>query len=313
MTGRGSFNALRLSCGLASIAIIFQILLGALVRLTGSGLACPDWPLCYGLWFPTETALAGIQSVDYSFGQVMLEWGHRLNAAAVVSPLIVTIFLFAWRERGVSPITAQLSIATLVVLALQGAAGGLTVFDQNSAWSVATHLGLALLLLSLVISMFRMREMSKFNWKTRTHQNSCQIISLLIGLVVATMVSGAVMAKVGATFSCAGWPLCNGQLIPNVGDSGVVFHLIHRFLALMTLIGVLLFACWMHTLRHLAVLVILQILVGAGIAMIYAGNSVTLHIAIGVLHQFFAVMVFAALVWLFWTPVPASSVGCSTK
>ena len=36
-----------------TIAIVFQIILGAIVRITESGLACPDWPLCYGLWFPT--------------------------------------------------------------------------------------------------------------------------------------------------------------------------------------------------------------------------------------------------------------------
>ncbi len=313
MTGRGSFNALRLSSGLASIAIIFQILLGALVRLTDSGLACPDWPLCYGLWFPTETALAGIPAVNYSFGQVMLEWGHRLNAAVVVSPLIVAVFLFAWRERDVSPMTGKLGIAALVILVLQGAAGGLTVFDRNSPWSVAIHLGLALVLLSLIISIARMNAVSNFNWKTHSRRNRCRVISMLAGLVLATMLSGAIVAKVGATASCAGWPLCNGQLVPNLSDSLVLLHFMHRVLALTTLIGIVSYACWMQSLRHLAALVILQVVVGAGVTTIYAGNSFTLQIAIGVFHQFFAVIVFATLVWLIWTPAPASADRCSPK
>ena len=313
MTGRGSFNALRFSSGLASIAIIFQILLGALVRLTESGLSCPDWPLCYGLWFPTEMALAGMPAVDYSFGQVMLEWGHRLNAAVVVFPLIVAVFLFAWRERDVSPLIGKLGIAALVILALQGAVGGLTVFDRNSPWSVAIHLGLALVLLSLVISIARMNAVSNFNWKAHSRRNSCQVISMLAGLVVATMVSGVIVAKAGATVSCVGWPLCNGQLVPNLNDSRVVLHVMHRLLALTTLIGILSYACWKWSLRHLAALVILQVVVGAGVTTVYAGNSFALQIGIGVLHQFFAVIIFATLVWLFWTPAPASADRCGPK
>ena len=36
------------------ILIVLQISLGASIRLTGSGLSCPDWPLCYGLWIPLK-------------------------------------------------------------------------------------------------------------------------------------------------------------------------------------------------------------------------------------------------------------------
>ncbi|HEX9648016.1 MAG TPA: COX15/CtaA family protein, partial [Alphaproteobacteria bacterium] len=75
--------------------VFVQIVLGAVVRLTNSGLSCPDWPLCYGLWLPTPAKLAAIPGVDYSFGQVMAEWTHRLNAAAVVTPLVVVLVALA--------------------------------------------------------------------------------------------------------------------------------------------------------------------------------------------------------------------------
>ena len=51
----------------ATIAATFiLIVLGAVVRSTGSGLACPDWPRCYGLWLPTPDSLAGLGTVDYT-------------------------------------------------------------------------------------------------------------------------------------------------------------------------------------------------------------------------------------------------------
>ena len=37
--------------GFLVLTIITQIILGAWVRLTGSGMSCPDWPLCYGFFF----------------------------------------------------------------------------------------------------------------------------------------------------------------------------------------------------------------------------------------------------------------------
>lgn len=39
--------------GMLVLTIITQIILGAWVRLTGSGMSCPDWPLCYGFFFPS--------------------------------------------------------------------------------------------------------------------------------------------------------------------------------------------------------------------------------------------------------------------
>ena len=73
------------------ILIVLQISLGASIRLTGSGLSCPDWPLCYGLWIPLKSKLLLISDLNYEYYQVMLEWLHRLNAALLIVP--VTLFV----------------------------------------------------------------------------------------------------------------------------------------------------------------------------------------------------------------------------
>ena len=59
------------------------IVLGALVRTTNSGLSCPDWPTCYGHWVPLPSDLAAVPNLGYTYGQVMLEWVHRLIAGRI--------------------------------------------------------------------------------------------------------------------------------------------------------------------------------------------------------------------------------------
>ena len=75
------------------LAIVIQILLGAWVRLTGSGLSCPDWPLCYGFFFPTYNKINELGIIEYSYFQVFLEWIHRANAAFIIGPLSIILFL----------------------------------------------------------------------------------------------------------------------------------------------------------------------------------------------------------------------------
>ena len=131
-------TALRKVAALTATAIFVQILLGALTRLTDSGLSCPDWPLCYGLWFPSPAELTALE-VDYTFGQVMLEWTHRFNAAVLVGPLTLALLVMAWRKRCEVPTIFKVMVVAAVLLLIQAGLGGFTVLDRNSPWSVAVH------------------------------------------------------------------------------------------------------------------------------------------------------------------------------
>ena len=94
-------TALRWTTGAALILTYGLIVLGAWVRATGSGLACPDWPTCYGHWVPLPGEIP--PDVGYSYLQVMLEWVHRLIAGVILGPLILLIGFLAWRARGANP------------------------------------------------------------------------------------------------------------------------------------------------------------------------------------------------------------------
>ena len=95
MNNKENLISIRIIGLILLLSIFLQIILGAWVRLTGSGMSCPDWPLCYGYIFPTPNKIANIANIEYSYFQIFLEWIHRANAALVIGPicLILSIYL----------------------------------------------------------------------------------------------------------------------------------------------------------------------------------------------------------------------------
>ena len=128
------------------VLIFMQILLGAWVRLTGSGMSCPDWPLCYGMLIPLPEKVMVIENLQYTYYQVFLEWIHRANAAFLIGPLSIALFLIVLLKKRKITCPPKLAYILLILLLIQGLLGGLTVFKSNIPWSVAIHLVCAFLL-----------------------------------------------------------------------------------------------------------------------------------------------------------------------
>src|SRR5436309_68870 len=116
----------------AVVATYILIILGGLVRATGAGLACPDWPLCHGRLIPPLDPL------------VLVEWSHRF-VASIVGILTLAVAVAAWRLRKAGqPGLAGLSSLALVLVIVQIGLGGLTVRHELTAWLVVAHLGTAM-------------------------------------------------------------------------------------------------------------------------------------------------------------------------
>ena len=104
-----------------------------------AGLACPDWPLCYG------TLLPGRQMNV----QVFLEWFHRLDAFIVgVALLVMATTSFVWRR--LLPMAPWICFALVGLVALRGGLGALTVLQLLPSGIVTAHLALALTLVVLM-------------------------------------------------------------------------------------------------------------------------------------------------------------------
>ena len=117
-------SALRRATGLALVLTYALIVLGAWVRATGSGLACPDWPTCYGHLLPLPGEIPS--GAGYAYHQVMLEWAHRLLAGAILGPLILLIGWLAWRARRENPRLPAYASALITLLLIQAGLGGVS-------------------------------------------------------------------------------------------------------------------------------------------------------------------------------------------
>lgn len=277
------------------------IVLGALVRSTNSGLSCPDWPTCYGYWLLTPSEFAALPDTGYTYGQVMLEWVHRLIAGVFLGPLVlVLVGLIVWRRRERPGLLAAAGVLVGLLL-VQKLLGGVTVLDRNSPWSVALHLGNAMLVLATILwILVRAGAVPRGAAPPAlaTLAAGCWI------LVIGAIVSAAIVAKSGAALACSTWPLCDGALIPDLADPLIRANFTHRLLAGLAALALLLLA-WRARrgdvpaadarLATLAAgLVLVEVLVGA---VTVWGEIET---SLAVLHQALGVLVFAKLTLLWW-------------
>jgi len=196
------------------------IILGAIVRITGSGLGCGEhWPLCNGKLLPP---------LDLP---TMIEYGHRL-AAAAVSVLVTALAVYAWwlrretgNEKRETPGVAAYMALTLLVL--QVGLGAVTVKLSLPPWTVILHLGTAMLLLATLIVAAKLTPGASPGIP-RTPRSRAGSVALVLGF--ATVLFGALTANLGAASACLGFPLCNGQVVP-AGNYLQHIHWTHRLLA----------------------------------------------------------------------------------
>jgi heme A synthase len=129
--------------------------LGAWVKDNGAGLACPDWPQCYGEWLPPFPSqengrLYEGEPVGFTQAQVLYEWGHR----AVVSILLVPLAAFAvlaLRSRDADPLLRRLPAVALALYFAQAGLGAVTVVTGNPPWATTAHLLLATVFLTTLV------------------------------------------------------------------------------------------------------------------------------------------------------------------
>ena len=274
-----------------------QIVFGAIVRITGSGMACGDhWPDCYGSFTPAPNA-----------PNLLVEISHRYGAAAL-SLAIFALAIAAWRnrrEQGVSGRGGVLRPSLLAIFLVIAAAlfGAVTVKMELNPVVVATHLAIAMSLLAvLVVVLVRAGGLGAATVGAGS-QRTFRSARAAVGLTFLALVFGALTANTpGAAVACQGFPWCTA-----IAEQGTplwiqVTHRIIAFLLLGHLIGIsvgvrkrgesraIRSAAW----AALGV-VILQILIaGAMVEMHFPPSLRSLHQAIGT-ALWLAVVTLAAL------------------
>jgi cytochrome c oxidase assembly protein subunit 15 len=288
-------SALRRATGLALVLTYALIVLGAWVRATGSGLACPDWPTCYGHLLPLPAAIP--PDAGYAYEQVMLEWVHRLLAGAILGPLALVVGWLAWRARGHNPRLPGYAAVLVLLLLVQAGVGGVTVLDQNSAWSVALHLTTALLLFSVLWLIYARATPAIARPAASAGPLSVAVWLLALG----AMASAAMTTKSGAALACSSWPLCDGALVPDLSDPAIRLNFSHRLLALGVGLGA--FALYAFCRGRPAAGPLAALVLLLTLAEIALGGLVVLWqvpLAAAIVHQALGVATFGAISLLMW-------------
>jgi protoheme IX farnesyltransferase len=213
------------------VASFLVVVWGGVVRVTGSGLGCPDWPLCHGQFLP---------SLDTA---TRIEWFHRFLAIAggltVAAVVLWSLIVYRADRRVLS-----LAIVAAILYPLQAVLGAITVILELPPEWVTVHLANAeLLLATLTVLAVVVR------WPDVARSPGGGWTFLALGAAVGTfvlMVSGAYVRGADATSACLGWPLCGDVAIPTVGAPAVAMA--HRVVA--AAVGVLVIAACIEAWRH---------------------------------------------------------------
>lgn len=193
------------------------IMFGAFVRLTDSGLGCPDWPGCYGKLSPIGAAhhiREAYETMPFgpvSFPKAWIEMIHRY-VGALLGLLIIIIVVMAWRHRRLLGNTPKLAIVTLVAVCLQGAFGAWTVTHKLMPIIVTAHLlgGMGLLALMTWLAA-REKTHAPVTADARRWQ---WWMALGLALLFVQIALGGWVSTNYAALACMDFPTCQGQLVP---------------------------------------------------------------------------------------------------
>ncbi len=240
-----------------ALAAYFLILLGGLVRISGAGLACPDWPLCRGHLLPPLE------------GRVLIEYAHRLVAASI-SVLVLLTAGAALRVRRSTPYAGQAAGLALALVAVQVVLGGLTVKLQLTPLLVTTHLGVAMLFFAVLLIQTIVAVRGHGGMPMRALSINRLALETAAATYVMILIGGYVGSS-GSGLACPDLPLCQGGVLWPPTWPGHL-HMLHRGWAVVVTVLVLMTAsaarrtgvpALVTTAYVAAALVLLQ--VGAGI------------------------------------------------
>lgn len=268
----------------AAVLTVGLIAYGAWVRASGSGLGCPDWPLCYGTVAPHLSK------------PVWIEWGHRLFAGLV----IIATALAAWtayRARSDDGGLFRLLAGVLALLLGQAVLGGVVVLTELNNLAVLVHLAIAMASLSLMV----LAAVSALVPAIPVALSRGTVLGLVGGGALVLLLGSSLVAT-NVWANCPGLPLCDGRTDLGPG----VLHYAHRLGAavlflLLLAVGVRLRRLGASALVKVAVHGALGLLVAQG-AVGIAGVVWVFPEPVRVLHLGLAGLAWAclSLLWALW-------------
>jgi len=272
-----------LSLTFLMVGTFILIALGGSVRAMHAGLACPDWPLCFGKVIPEFQV------------QVYFEFIHRV-LAGLIALLSLFVGIKILRNDYSKAVKYTILISWAVLIA-QIILGGLTVLKLLHFGVVTAHLIFGLTFFGLVLWARMLINDPPVKRKHKVPNQIFYLFTFSLLVVLGQIILGGLVSSNYAGLACIDFPLCNGELIPTLkGTLGL--QVLHRLGAYAT--AITLFSLYLIISKHrhekwmqkrlfnragvLVILTFLQILVGAGNVLLKIPPVITVvHLALATL------------------------------
>jgi protoheme IX farnesyltransferase len=212
-----AFRTLALATTASTLLLIAW---GGLVRATGSGDGCPDWPKCFGSYVPR---------LEY---HTLIEYVHRLLAVVsgglAVALAIMGIVAIA-RRRDVNRGAAWLAAALAPMFLIQGILGGAVVLSSlDPAW-ITVHFAFAMVVLATVVAIAVLAK----DPAPGGDRGYARLTTWTAAACFVLLLAGTYVRAEGAGLAFRDWPLMGGRLVPSITVAGAVEMFVHRFLAVI--------------------------------------------------------------------------------
>ena len=205
----------------ASVLTVGLIAYGSWVRVSGSGLGCPDWPLCEGVLVPEIE------------GATAIEFGHRVYAG-VTMLVVAGSAAFAFRARSHDRPTSNLLVGALAAILVQAVLGGITVLTELHSMVRLAHLTFSLLTLALLTG----GAVRAFEVRLSPPPNARRWRALTVAAAFVVLAGGTIVGT-GHSAGCPGLPLCDARS----STEAAWVHLMHRVAATALLLA-LIWTAW---------------------------------------------------------------------
>lgn len=259
-------------------SLVLLLLWGNMVSGLGAGLACPDWPLCFGSFFP-----------EINF-PIFMEHGHR------VLGLFVTIFFALLARKRLKFYKGGYKLIPIlcsILLAVQIIAGALVVILQLETNITTFHFANAIIIFILIYIMCSYTDSDQLKLINIFNKKNFPYLILFL-FVYWQLVLGAYVRHSNAGLACPDFPRCLGYWLPPYLSKTVFVHLFHRISGVVILV----ISFWLFfkayyikadleillNLKRLAFLVLIQVVVGVFVVVSKLAFSMTaIHLLIALL------------------------------
>ncbi|MFL5791182.1 MAG: heme o synthase [Actinomycetota bacterium] len=209
---------------LATTTVVLTLLLiawGGIVRATGSGDGCPDWPTCFGRWIPR---------LEY---HTLIEYTHRLLAFLAGCASVALAAVGGWsliRKGPVERVTAWLAVALLPLFIVQALIGGWIIRSGEDPSVVTLHFAVAFIVLGLVVVI---AARTRLGTRAGGDRSYAGLTAITATATYALLLVGTYVRAENAGLAFREWPLMGQSLVPDLSLPGAVAMFAHRMLAIV--------------------------------------------------------------------------------